>query len=148
MIARKVLTADLSAGLTVALVGLPQCLAYALMSGLPPAYGLSTAAVAGLVAALLGRSTQVVTGPTNTTGLLILTALVPFLGPNGLLCPDAIRLLATQALLVGAIRIVVALASGANLIRLIPDSVLIGFTAGVATLIGIMQLCEALGLKP
>ena len=41
--------------MTVALVGLPQCLAYALMSGLPPAYGLSTAAVAGLVAALAGR---------------------------------------------------------------------------------------------
>src|SRR5512134_3226452 len=59
---------DVLAGLTVALVGLPQCLAYALMSGLPPAYGLSTAAVAGLVAALLGRSTQVITGPTNTTG--------------------------------------------------------------------------------
>jgi len=56
------LSGDLQAGLTVALVGLPQCLAYALMSGLPPAYGLSTAAVAGLVAASLGKSAQVVTG--------------------------------------------------------------------------------------
>src|SRR5712691_189822 len=144
----KQLTTDLSAGLTVALVGLPQCLAYALMSGLPPAYGLSTAAVAGLVAALLGRSVQVVTGPTNTTGLLILSALLPFLGSNGLLRPDAVRVLATLTLLAGAIRIIAALAGGAHLIRLIPDSVLIGFTAGVAILIGVMQLDEALGLKP
>ena len=43
---------DLFAGLTVALVGLPQCLAYAMMSGLPPAYGIVTAAVPGLVAGL------------------------------------------------------------------------------------------------
>ncbi len=139
---------DILTGLTVALVGLPQCLAYALMSGLPPAYGLSTAAVAGLVAALIGRSAQVVTGPTNTTGLLILTALLPFLGANGLLRPDGITVLATLTLLAGAIRIVLALIGGAHLIRLIPESVLIGFTAGVAILIGVMQLDEALGLPP
>ena len=85
------LNTDLLAGVTVALVGLPQCLAYALMSGLPPAYGLATAAVAGFVAALIGRSAQVVTGPTNTTGLLILGALLPYLGPNGLLRANALH---------------------------------------------------------
>jgi SulP family sulfate permease len=85
------------AGLTVALVGLPQCLAYALLSGLPPAYGLSTAAAAGLVAALFGRSAQVVTGPTNTTGLLILAALTPYLAPNGLLDAGGLPVLATLA---------------------------------------------------
>lgn len=136
------------AGLTVALVGLPQCLAYALMSGLPPAYGLSTAAVAGLVAALAGRSAQVITGPTNTTGLLILGALLPFLAPNGLLRGDALHVLATLTLLAGAIRIVMALAGGAHLIRLIPESVLTGFSAGVAILIAVMQLDEALGMRP
>ena len=146
--AQPILRTDLVAGLTVAMVGLPQCIAYALMSGLPPAYGLSTAAVAGLVAALVGRSTQVVTGPTNTTGLLILSALLPFIASNGLLHPDAVRVLATLTLLVGAIRVLGALAGGAHMIRLIPDSVLIGFTAGAAILIGVMQLDEALGLKP
>jgi len=139
---------DIVAGLTVALIGLPQCLAYALMSGLPPAYGLATAAAAGLIAALIGRSAQVVTGPTNTTSILVLGALLPFLGSNGLLRPDALRVLATLTLLAGAIRIVAALAGGAHLIRLIPESVLIGFTAGVAILIGVMQLDEALGLPP
>src|SRR5688500_15039213 len=68
---RDLFRKEIVAGLTVALVGLPQCLAYALMSGLPPAYGLSTAAAAGLIAALIGKSAQIVTGPTNTTSLLI-----------------------------------------------------------------------------
>jgi len=139
---------DVLAGLTVALVGLPQCLAYAMMSGLPPAYGLATAGVAGLVAAIAGRSAQVVTGPTNTTGLLILGALLPFLAPNGLLRENAVGVLATLTLLAGVIRIVTALAGGAHLIRLIPESVLIGFTSGVAILIAVMQLDEALGIHP
>ena len=139
---------DVLAGLTVALVGLPQCLAYALLSGLPPAYGLATAAVAGFVAALAGRSAQVVTGPTNTTGLLVLTALLPYIGANGLLRENAFAVLATLTLLAGVLRIVTALAGGAHLIRLIPESVLVGFTTGVALLIAVMQLDEALGMPP
>ena len=141
------LRGDLVAGLTVALVGLPQCLAYALLSGLPPAYGLSTAVAAGLVAAALGHSAQVVTGPTNTTGLLILAALTPFLGANGLLAESGLPALATLTLLVGAIRLVAALVGGAQLVRFLPESVLVGFTAGAGILIATMQLDEALGLS-
>lgn len=61
---------DINAGLLVALVGIPQCLAYAMLSGLPPMYGLVTAALPGMVAALFGRSAHVTVGPTNTTGLI------------------------------------------------------------------------------
>jgi SulP family sulfate permease len=117
------------------------------MSGLPPAYGLSTAAVAGLVAALAGRSAQVVTGPTNTTGLLILAALVPFLGASGLLGEAGLPVLATLTLLTGVIRLLAALVGGAHLVRFLPESVLVGFTAGAGLLIGAMQLDEALGLS-
>jgi len=138
--------ADLLAGATVALVGLPQCLAYAAMSGLPPAYGLTTASVAGLVAALAGRSRHVITGPTNTTGLLVLGALVPFLGANGLLQPAGLGWLATLTLLCGMLRLVFAFAGGVVLVRFIPESVLAGFTVGVGILIATMQLDEALGL--
>jgi sulfate permease, SulP family len=137
---------DLQAGLTVALVGLPQCLAYALMAGLPPAYGLSTAVAAGLVGALAGRSPQVATGPTNTTGLLVLAALTPFLGDNGLLPREGLPVLATLALLAGVIRVGAALVGGGHLIRFLPESVLVGFTAGAGVLIAAMQLDEALGL--
>ena len=143
----RALQTDIVAGLTVALVGLPQCLAYALMSGLPPAYGLSTAVVAGLIAALLGRSPQIVTGPTNTTGLLVLGALLPYLSEHGLLRPAGLPALATLTLLAGLIRIVAALLGGAQLLRLLPGSVLVGFTAGAGILIGTMQLDEALGLS-
>ena len=120
MIAREQLTHDLSAGVTVALVGLPQCLAYAMLSGFPPAYGLSTAAVAGLVAALAGRSSQIITGPTISTGLLVLSAMLPFLDSRGVLRPDAIRILATLTILAGVIRIVAAIAGGAHRVRLVP----------------------------
>lgn len=138
--------ADVLAGATVALVGLPQCLAYATMSGLPPAYGLSTAIVPGLVAAAAGRSRYVITGPTNTTGLLVLGALLPFLGTNGLLLPEGLAWLATLTLLCGLLRILFALGGGAALVRFIPESVLAGFTIGVGILIAVMQLDEALGL--
>jgi SulP family sulfate permease len=146
LIDRSALRADALAGLTVALVGLPQCLAYAMMSGLPPAYGLSTAVVAGLVAALAGRSAQIVTGPTNTTGLLVLGALAPHLGANGVLGPEGLPVLATLTLLAGLIRLIAAAGGGAHLIRFLPESVLVGFTAGAALLIATMQVDEALGL--
>jgi SulP family sulfate permease len=139
---------DLFAGLVVALIGLPQCLAYAMMSGLPPAYGIATAAVPGLVAALVGRSAQVVTGPTNTTGLLILSALLPFLGGNGIISSDGLRAVSTLTLLVGGARIVLALTGGAALVRFLPESVLVGFTAGAGILIASMQIDEALGFPP
>lgn len=140
--------ADMVAGLTVTLVGLPQCLAYALMAGLPPAYGLSTAAVAGFVAAVAGKSPHVVTGPTNTTGLLILAALAPFLGPSGLLTEANLPALATLTLMAGLVRILAAVFGGERLLRYLPESVLAGFTAAAGVLIGIMQIDEALGMRP
>jgi SulP family sulfate permease len=140
------LRTDALAGLTVALVGLPQCVAYAMMSGLAPSYGLVTAAVPGLLAAIAGKSAQVVTGPTNTTSLLVLGALGPWLASNGLLTEQGLPVLATLTLLAGAIRILGAVAGGAELLRFLPESVLVGFTAGAGILIATMQLDEALGL--
>lgn len=140
------LRADFLAALTVTLVGIPQCLAYALMAGLPPAYGLATAAVPGFIAALTGRVPHVVTGPTNTTGLLILVALTPFLTDNGLLAESALPVLATLTILAGLIRLTAAYAGGAVLIEFLPASVLVGFTAGAGLLIAVMQLDEGLGL--
>ncbi|MEQ9497665.1 MAG: SulP family inorganic anion transporter [Deltaproteobacteria bacterium] len=141
------LRADLIAGITVTLVGLPQCLAYALIAGLPPAYGLTTAAIAGMVAALAGAAPNIATGPTNTTGLLVLAAIAPYLGANGLLPVEHLALLASLVLLAAVLRIVLALVGGGALVRFISTSVLTGFTAGAGILIGLMQLDEALGLE-
>ena len=143
---RSDLQVDFLAGATVALVGLPQCLAYATMSGLPPAYGLATAAVPGLVAALTGRSRHIITGPTNTTGLLVLGALVPFLDHEGVLRAEGLGWLATLTLLCGLIRFAFAFGGGPLIIRFLPDSVLAGFTVGAGILIGVMQLDEAFGM--
>src|SRR6266545_4757529 len=119
---------EMLAALTITLVGLPQCIAYALMSGVPPAYGLVTAAVPGLVAAVVGRSNQIITGPTNTTGLLILAALAPYLGPNGLVAGDGLSVLATLTVLAGLIRLAGAFAGGTAILDFLPESVLTGFT--------------------
>ncbi len=137
---------EVLAALTITLVGLPQCLAYAMISGVPPAYGLVTAAVPGLIAAIVGKSAQIITGPTNTTGLLILIALSPFLGSAGVIGPEGLPILAALTLLAGTIRVVLALAGGDVILDFIPESVLTGFLTGAAVLIGAMQIDEALGL--
>ena len=62
---RQDLRPDAIAGLTVAVMGVPQAMAYALIAGLPPVYGLYTAIITCAVAALLGSSNHLVTGPTN-----------------------------------------------------------------------------------
>ena len=141
-----VLRADLQSGLTVALVGLPQCLAYAMMAGVPPAYGLVTAAVPGAVATITGRAPNVSTGPTNTTGLLILAAMGPWLGQDGLITASGLPVLAALTLLAGLIRLAATLVGGHRLMRFFPLSVLGGFTAGAGALIMFNQLDEALGL--
>lgn len=139
---------DVLAGLTVAVMGIPQALAYAMMAGLPPAYGLVGAAVPTVVAAFAARTPWISTGPTNGTSLLVLAALGPYLGPNGVLAPDHLHVLATLTLLAGALRVAAALGGGAAVLRFLPESVLTGFMSGAGLLIGVMQLDEALGLSP
>jgi len=73
---------DLLAGLTVAVVLLPQAIAYALIAELPPQYGLYAAIVTGIVAALWGSSSQLQTGPTNPSSLLVLSILLPIAVPG------------------------------------------------------------------
>jgi SulP family sulfate permease len=140
--------ADVLAGLTVAVMGIPQALAYAMMAGLPPAYGLVGAAIPAVVSAFAGRTPWLSTGPTNGTSLLVLAALVPYLGANGVLRPDMLHVLATLTLLAGVLRIAAALGGAAVVLRFLPQSVLTGFMGGAGILIGVMQLDEALGLAP
>ena len=143
----KLTKTDLVAGLTVAAVGAPQCLAYAMMAGLPPVYGLVSAAVPGLVAAAVSRSSNMVTGPTNTTALLVLAALLPHLTANGVVDARGLAALGTLTLLTGVLRLALSGIGGSTLVRFLPESVLVGFMCGVAVLIVVMQLDEAMGLS-
>jgi SulP family sulfate permease len=134
-------TRDINAGVLVALVGIPQCLAYAMLSGLPPMYGLVTAAIPGLVAAALGRSAHVTVGPTNTTGLVILTSLTPWAHQPELL----LTAMATLAALAGLSRLAIVFFKAERIFDFVPEAVMLGFATGAALIIGLMQLDEFLG---
>ena len=121
---------DLNAGLVVALVGIPQCLAYAMLSGLPPMYGLVTAAIPGLVAAVLGRSAHVTVGPTNTTALVILTSLSHWAQQPELL----LTAMATLSALAGLSRLAIVAFKAERIFDFVPEAVMLGFATGACLL--------------
>lgn len=128
---------DLLAGLTVTMIVLPQAIAYALIAELPPQYGLYAAIVASLVGAMWGSSNQLQKGPTNTSSLLTLSALV-FVATPG--TPEYLLAVALLTLLVGLIQLAIGVARLGVLVRFVSDSVVVGFTAGAGILILINQI--------
>ena len=135
---------DIIAGLTVAVVTLPQAMAYALIAELPPEIGLYAAVVGAIVGALWGSSSQLQTGPTNTTSLLILSVLLSVASPG---TPEYILAAGMMALLVGLMRLAMGLARLGILVNFVSDSVIVGFTAGAGALILINQIRHLLRLS-
>ncbi|MFC8509699.1 SulP family inorganic anion transporter [Streptomyces sp. NPDC057411] len=127
---------DLLAGLTVAVVALPLALGFGVSSGLGAAAGLATAVVAGTLAALFGGSGLQVSGPTGAM-TVVLVPIVAEHGPNGVL---------TVGLLAGLIVIGLALARAGRTMVYLPASVVEGFTLGIALVIGLQQVPNALGV--
>ena len=134
---------DLLAGLTVALVLVPQSLAYATLAGMPPVHGLYAAAVAPVLAGLVGSSPYLQTGPTAITSLLVLGAIAPLpeLTPTEYAAHAALL-----ALVAGCARAALGLARGGVIAYLMSQPVLAGFTWAAAALIVATQLPTALGL--
>jgi sulfate permease, SulP family len=134
--------ADLVAGVTVATVAVPQAMAYAMVAGLPPVYGLYTAIVMTAVGALFNASRQLVNGPTNAISIAVLSVLA------GITEPDArVQAAILLAFLVGAIQLGITLLRLGDLERYISHSVIVGFTAGASALLALDQLKNLLGLK-
>ena len=134
--------ADLVAGLTVAAVAVPQAMAYALVAGLPPVYGLYTAIVMTAVGALFNASRQLVNGPTNAISIAVLSVLA------NLTETDArVQAAILLALMVGAIQLGITLFRLGDLERYISHSVIVGFTAGASALLALDQLKNLLGLR-
>jgi sulfate permease, SulP family len=129
--------ADAMAGVVVGLIALPLSMALAIACGIPPQYGLYTAIVAGVVAALTGGAKTSVTGPTAAF-VVVLLPVVDQYGVAGLL-------LATN--MAGVILIVMGLARMGRLIQFIPYPVTTGFTAGIAVVIATLQIKDFLGLS-
>ena len=97
------------AGLTVAVVAIPQCIAYAAIAGLPPSYGLYSAVVASIAGALWGSSRYLSTGPTNAISILVLSILTPLAAIGS---PEYLVAASTVAVMVGVFCIVFSCARG------------------------------------
>ncbi len=135
---------DLIAGLTVAAVLVPQSMAYALLAGMPPIYGLYASFLPVIVAALFGSSRFLATGPVAMTALLTASALYGLAEPGS---ERWITLAAVLALMVGLIRLVVGLLKLAFVVELISTSVIVGFTSAGALVIALSQAGHFLGFK-
>ena len=138
------LRADVLAGLTGAIVVLPQGVAFATLAGLPPQHGLWAAMLPCVVAALFGSSRLMVTGPANAISLSTLALLAPLATP---FTPRYAELAVTLAFLVGIMQVLLGLARVGRLVEHVPQSVVVGFTAGAALLIVNAQLGVLLGLR-
>jgi SulP family sulfate permease len=135
--------ADLTAGLTGAVIVLPQGVAFAMIAGLPPEYGIYTAIVVPFVAALFGSSMHLISGPTTAISIIIFSSLSPIATPGS---PEFIQLALTLTFLAGIFQLSFGLVRIGILVNFVSHSVLVGFTAGAAILIATSQLKHIFGL--
>jgi sulfate permease, SulP family len=137
------LRADLLAGITVALVLVPQSMAYAQLAGLPAYYGLYAAFLPVIAGALWGSSSHLSTGPVALTSLLTGSVLAPF----ALVGSDQfVSLAITLALMVGVFRLALGVLRFGAIVNFLPHPVLVGFTNAAALIIALSQLGKLLGI--
>jgi SulP family sulfate permease len=137
---RQTLRADALAGLTGAIVVLPQGVAFATIAGMPPEYGLYAAMVPAVVAALFGSSRLLVSGPTTAASIVLFSTLSALAAPGS---ATYVFYALTLTFMVGIIQLVMGLARLGHLVNFISHSVVVGFTAGAALLIAASQGCSA-----
>ena len=137
------LRADAVAGVLGALLVLPQAIAFARLAGLPAEYGLYTAIVPCVVAALFGSSWHVVTGPTNANSLALFATLAPLAAIGS---PAYIELALAVTVLVGAMQWLIGALRLGSLANFVSPSALRGFMTGAAALIALHTLADLLGL--
>ena len=142
-VARATLRADLVAGITVALVLVPQSMAYAQLAGLPAHYGLYTAFVPVLVAGLWGSSGQLATGPVAVVSLLTAAALTPIAAQGS---EAYVALAIALALLVGVIQLALGLARLGFVVNFLSHPVIAGFATAAAIIIALSQLSKLFGV--
>jgi MFS superfamily sulfate permease-like transporter len=137
------LRGDLTAGVTVALILVPQSMAYAQLAGLPVVYGLYASFVPVIVASLWGSSSQLHTGPVAMLSLMSAAALIPFATPGS---PGFIELSIMLALMVGVLRMALGLFRLGVIVNFLSSPVIIGFTNAAALIIGLSQLSKIMGV--
>ena len=144
LVTRNTLRDDLLAGLTGALIVLPQGVAFATIAGLPPEYGLYAAMIPAVVAALFGSSWHLVSGPTTAISIAIYGAIHHLAEPG---TPQYVGLILTLTLQVGIFQLALGLARMGALVNFISHTVVIGFTTGAAVLIAASQIRAFFGIE-
>lgn len=144
LVDRHSLRADALAGLVGAVAVLPQGVAFALLAGLPPAYGLYCAMVPTVVAALFGSSLHAMSGPTTAVSLMVLAVLSPLAAPGS---AEYVQLAMSLSFLCGLTMMVLAFARMGSLVNFMSDAVVVGFTSAIGVLIMASQLPALLGLQ-
>jgi SulP family sulfate permease len=140
---RDSIKADIIAGITGAVIVLPQGVAYAMIAGLPPVYGIYTAIVPAIIAGLYGSSRHSITGPTAATSIIVLMIVGAIVPPED---PAFITYVLTLTFMAGVFQLALGVFRLGVLINFISHSVVIGFTAGAAVLIATSQFKHFFGL--
>ena len=139
----ETIKADFFAGLTGAIIVLPQSVAFATIAGMPPEYGLYTAMVVPIIAALFGSSFHLVSGPTTAISIVVFAAVSKYAAPGS---EEFVALALTLTFLAGVYQLVFGLAKFGLLVNFVSHNVVIGFTAGAALLIASSQIPYILGI--
>ena len=135
---------DLSAGFTIGVMLIPQSMAYAMIAGLPPVYGLYAALMPQLIYALMGTSPQLNVGPVAMDSLLVAAGLGA-LSISGI--DTYIAMAIVLALFVGCIQVVLGVLKMGFLVNFLSTPVISGFTSAAALIIGCSQLSHLLGIE-
>lgn len=144
LIDKRTLRADLIAGFTGAVIVLPQGVAFATIAGLPPEYGLYTAMITPIIAALFGSSFHLVSGPTTAISIVVFSAISHYATPGS---AEFVQMALTLTFLAGVYQLAFGLARLGTVVNFVSHTVVIGFTAGAALLIATSQMKHVLGIE-
>ncbi len=143
MVNRETLRADLIAGITGAIIVIPQGVAFAMIAGMPPIYGLYTAMIPPIVAALFGSSWHQIAGPTTALSIVVFSSISQYAVPES---AEFVHLALSLTFLAGLIQLSLGLARMGTLVNFVSQSVIMAFTAGAAVLIATKQLKHVFGI--
>jgi SulP family sulfate permease len=135
---------DLFAGITNAVIVLPQGVAYALIAGMPPEYGLYAAIIPAIIAALFGSSWHLISGPTAALSIFVFTTVSPLASPGS---PEFINLVLALTLMAGLFQLLLAFFRFGTLVNFVSHSVVVGFTTVAAIVIASSQVKNILGIS-
>jgi len=141
---KEYLSGDLSAGLTVGIMLIPQGMAYAMIAGLPPVFGLYAALIPQVIYGILGTSRQLSVGPVAMDSLLVASGLGA-LSLSGI--DEYISMAIFLALFMGAIQFILGVVRMGFLVNFLSKPVISGFTSAAALIIGLSQLKHLLGTQ-